>query len=296
MRRYVEDGERMTAIVVSDLGDVVAKEAELDKCRQHLEELVEKRTADLVATVSKLETANRDLESFAYSVSHDLRTPLRAVDGFSKILLEDYADKLDAEGQRVLNVVRDSTARMSRLIEDILSFSRVGRAEISQLPMDMEAVVRSALNELKPSTANRNVTFDVGTLPPSHGDAAKIQRVWINLLDNAINFTGPKPEAKIKVGATAGVGETIYYVADDGVGFDKQYVWNLFTLFQRLHGAKFPGTGAGLAIVKRIIGRHGRRVWAEGKPNEGATFYFTLPERESAIPSALEQVLGASRK
>jgi PAS domain S-box-containing protein len=261
-----------------DITERKRAEDELRKYQQGLERIVAERTAALSAANAKLEAANKELEAFSYSVSHDLRTPLRAIDGFSRILLEDYADKLDAEGQRVLNVVRDSTVKMARLIDDILGFSRLGRLVIKAEPVDMVALIRLALtDELAPALVGRDLAIDIGVLPDAHGDRGMLQRVWMNLLDNAIKYTAPKPDARIEIGATAGAGETIYFVRDTGVGFDMQYADKLFGVFQRLHGMEFPGTGIGLAIVKRIVTRHGGRVWAEGKVGEGASFYFALP-------------------
>ena len=249
-------------------------EAAIRSMNLTLEQRVRDRTA-------QIEQINKDLESFSYSVSHDLRTPLRAVDGFSRILLEDYADKLDQEGQRVLNVIRDSTVRMARMIDDILAFSRVGRAEMTKTPVDMAALVASVIKDLEFVTADRKVNFVVGPLPPAFGDAPTLQRVWSNLLDNAVKYSGPRAEARIEIGASVGKDETAYFVRDNGVGFDPKYIDKLFGVFQRLHGAEFAGTGIGLAIVKRILVRHGGRVWAESRPNEGATFFFALPIKES---------------
>lgn len=245
--------------------------------REHLEEMVAARTADLAAANANLDAANKELETFAYSVSHDLRAPLRAIGGFSCMIIDDYGPKLDSEGRRLLNVVRDSALKMSWMIEDILSFSRVGRAELTAASIDMKALVQAAIADLAPATTGRNVSFAVGELPPARGDASMFQRVWTNLLDNAVKYTTMKPEARIEVGGTAGPGETVYFVRDNGAGFDMQYVDKLFGVFQRLHGAEFPGTGIGLAIVKRIVTRHGGRVWAEGRPDEGATFWVALP-------------------
>ncbi len=261
--------------VCADITERRRAEEELRRLNAELDQRVTERTLEL-------NQVNQDLESFAFSVSHDLRVPLRAIEGFSRILLEDYADKLDAEGQRLLNVVGDSTVKLSRLIDDILTFSRTGRAELRSAPVDMVALVRDTLSDtLARAVAGRKLAINIGALPDAHGDKAMLQRVWINLLDNAIKYTAPKPAARIEIGAAAGRGETVYYVRDDGVGFDMQYAAKLFGVFQRLHGADFPGTGIGLAIVKRIIVRHGGRVWAEGKVGEGATFSFALPIQET---------------
>ncbi|WP_315706460.1 MULTISPECIES: sensor histidine kinase [unclassified Bradyrhizobium] len=261
---------------------VRAIEEELRREHQHLEELVTLRTADLTKANARLEASNKELEAFSYSISHDLRVPLRAIDGFSRLLLEDYSSKLDAEGQRVLNVVRDSTLKMAELIDDILAFSGVGRSELISVQIDMDGLVRHLLRVFEPTVAGRKLTFDIKPLAPAQGDAAMIRQVWTNLIENAIKFTGPKPDAVIEIGSTTGEKETIYYVKDNGVGFDMQYASKLFDAFQRLHGAEFTGAGIGLAIVKRIVARHDGRVWADGKVNEGATIYFALPVQEDS--------------
>ncbi len=263
----------------TDITDQKRAEREIVLHRQHLEELVAQRTGELQATNTRLEAANQELETFAYSVSHDLRTPLRAVDGFSRILLEDYSPKLDSEGQRVVNVIREGTRKMAQMIDDILAFSRAGRLELSIREIDMEELARLALKTLEPVLAGRDLKIEIKPVPPTRGDAAMIQRVWTNLLDNAIKFTRTKAGGAIEVGAQDGENETVYYVKDNGVGFDMQYVHKLFGVFQRLHGPEeFPGTGIGLAIVKRIVTRHGGRVWAEAKAGEGATIHFTMPK------------------
>jgi PAS domain S-box-containing protein len=253
-------------------------EAELALHHQHLEELVATRTADLAQANQGLEVANRELESFAYSVSHDLRTPLRAIDGFSQILVREYADRLDTEGKRILQVVRNGATRMGILIDDILAFSRVGRQAIEAAETDMASLVRDTLHELAPIMADRAIEVKVGKLPQVRGDRLMLQRVWTNLLENAIKFSGPKPDAVIEIGARADGDETEFFVRDNGVGFDMRYAGKLFGVFQRLHGVEeVPGTGIGLAIVHRIVTRHGGRVSAEGKVGTGATFRFTLP-------------------
>ena len=208
-----------------------------------------------------------------------MRTPLRAIDGFSHILQEDYATRLDDEGKRLLNVVRDNAIRMNQLIDDILNFSRTGRAEITFSEIDMERMAHKVVDELQPSLAGSKLQLEIEPIPPVTGDQAMMHQVFVNLLSNAIKFSRTRETPEIKVGATVKEGEIIYYVRDNGVGFDMQFVDKLFSVFQRLHAAtEFEGTGIGLAIVKRIINRHGGRVWAEGKVNEGATIYFALPK------------------
>ena len=263
---------------VRDISARKASEAELNGYRQHLEELVSARTAALAQANQALADANKELEAFAYSVSHDLRAPLRAIDGFSQILVEDYGDKLDAEGRRVIEVVRDGTTKMGQLIDDILDFSRIGRKDLSMSDTDMAALATEALRDLGREIAGRSIETKVGTLPHVCGDPRMLQRVWSNLLDNAVKFTGKQPHALIEVGARTENAETVFFVKDNGAGFDMQYADKLFGTFQRLHGAQeFPGTGIGLAIVRRIITRHGGRAWAEGKIGGGATVYFTVP-------------------
>ena len=248
--------------------------AALDQRSREIHQL----NATLSEHAGALEVANKELEAFAFSVSHDLRVPLRAIDGFSQILAKDYADRLDTEGRRVLQVVRDGVGRMERLIDDILAFSRIGRQAIAASETDMAVLVHDALSELASVMADRAIEMKVGSLPNVHGDPVMLQLVWTNLLANAIKFTRSKPHAVIEIGAHAEGDETVFFVKDNGVGFDMKYVDKLFGVFQRLHSAEeFPGTGIGLAIVNRIVTRHGGRVWAEGKVGEGATFWFALP-------------------
>ena len=245
----------------------------INRLNRELEQRVTMRTA-------QLEAANKELESFAYSVSHDLRVPLRAIDGFSRLVLAHYEDRLDDEGKRLLNVVRNNTKKMGQLIDDILAFSRAGRLEIKVAETDMEALAREAWEDIGHSIAGREVRSEIKPLPKVQGDAAMLRQVWVNLLGNAAKFTSPKAAAHIEVGSSAQDGENVFYVRDNGAGFDMQYVDKLFGMFQRLHGVdEFEGTGIGLAIVKRIVTRHGGRVWAEGKVNEGAVFYFSLPRQ-----------------
>ncbi len=257
--------------MIDDITERKRAEAELSTYHEHLEELVRERT-------EKLEVANKDLEGFAYSVSHDLRVPLRAIDGFSRILLTRYENQLDDEGKRYLNVVRDNTRKMGKLIDDILEFSRMGRLGMSESEIDMGDLAHDVLDELKPSFAGRELSLEIKQLPLCRGDRAMLRQVWLNLLANAIKFTQAKALALVEVGGYTEGADSIYYVKDNGAGFDMQYAEKLFGVFQRLHGIEeFDGTGIGLAIVKRVVVRHGGRVWAEGKVDAGAIFYFSLP-------------------
>lgn len=235
----------------------------------------------------QLEAANRELEAFSYSVSHDLRTPLRAIDGFSNMLLDDYANKLDDEGKRLINVVRSNTQRMAQLIDDILQFSRTGRLALTRSEIDMEKMARDVFEELRPVGAETRLQIEIGHLPLARGDRGMLRQLFVNLLSNAIKFSRSNEAPKIGVGASIEGDEAIYYVKDNGVGFDMQYANKLFGVFERLHGVtEFEGTGIGLAIVKRIVERHGGRVWAEGRLGEGATFYFSLPQSAEPEGSA----------
>ena len=264
-------GHRCLIGFFHDITERKRAEEEISKLNEELEQRVLQRTA-------QLETANKELEAFSYSVSHDLRAPVRAIDGFSRILLEDYGDKYDAEGKRLLNIIRSNTKKMGELIDDLLTLSRLGRKEIELSDIDMDKLVKGLFDELGLATNNGKVNFNIKPLPYACGDAGMIRQVFVNLLTNAIKFTKPKEAAMIEVGGYTENSTSVYYVKDNGVGFDMQHVNKLFGAFQRLHSEKeFEGTGIGLAIVHRIIHRHGGRIWAEGKVNEGATFYFALP-------------------
>jgi two-component system sensor kinase len=259
--------------------EVRAREQAEEELRGSRDDL-NKVNLQLAEHAVQIEAANKELEEFSYSISHDLRVPLRAVNGFSRILLEEYRDKLDDEGRRLLNVVRDNTRRMEQLIDGILGFLHSGRVVVSRVEINMEELAREVMKELEPATAGREVVLEIKTLPPVRADRALMRQVLVHLLGNAIKFTRSRSSARIEVGAMGGEKEVVYYVRDNGAGFDAQYAGKLFGVFQHLHGvAEFEGPGVGLAIVKRIVARHGGRVWAEGKVNEGATFYFALPTK-----------------
>ena len=217
---------------------------------------------------------NRELESFSYSVSHDLRAPLRAIDGFGRILEEDYGPRLDDEGRRLLGVMRSSSKHMGQLIDDLLDFSRLGRLALDRREVDMTALAREVAQELAQGAAR----VEVAALPPGQADRALLRQVWSNLLGNALKYSGKRADPRVEVGGRADAAESVYWVRDNGVGFDMRYAAKLFGVFQRLHAAdEFPGTGVGLAIVQRVVSRHGGRVWAEGAVGEGACFFFSLP-------------------
>ena len=248
--------------------------------RKRAEEEIKKLDQELKYQILQLEAANKELEAFSYSVSHDLRAPLRAIDGFSRILLEDYIENLDEEGKRILGVIRSNTQKMGQLIDDLLVFSRLGRQEMRTSDIDMGGLAKAVSEELKLAVPERKLKFTIKPLIPTQGDQAMIRQVFINLLSNAVKFTRPEERALIEVDGRSEGNENVYTVKDNGVGFDMQYVNKLFGVFQRLHSSEeFEGTGVGLAIVQRIIHRHGGRVWAEGKVGEGAIFYFSLPAK-----------------
>jgi len=254
---------------------VVALLAErIEKVRQ-----LNQLNRDLENSAIQLHEANEELEAFAYSVSHDLRVPLRAIDGFSRILMEDYGDSLDEEGNRLISIVRDNTEKMGDLIDDILLLSRVGRQKMKGFEIDMEYLVRNVWEDLRPDWDGKEIELIIDDLPNAQGDRILMAQVFQNLLSNSIKFTRNKNPAVIEVGAQDYKDEIIYYVKDNGAGFDMKYIDKLFGLFQRLHTAEeFEGTGVGLSIVQRIIKRHGGQVWGEGEPFKGATIYFTLPK------------------
>ena len=224
-------------------------------------------------------TANAALEAFSYSVSHDLRAPLRAIVGFSSIVESDHGDQLDAEGHRLLGIVRASALRMSQLIDDLLAFSRAGRAKLQRTRVAMKVLAQATFDEVAAAPAARTkIDFKLGELPEAEGDASLLRQVWLNLLSNAVKYSARVEKPVIEVDGAAEGDFVVYRVRDNGAGFDMAYADKLFGVFQRLHGVtEFEGTGIGLALVQQIVARHGGRVWGEGAVGKGATFSFSLP-------------------
>lgn len=261
---------QVASILATQLGPVIQRKRAEDEVRSLNEEL--RRSAE------RLEATNRELESFSYSVSHDLRAPLRAIDGFSRMLEEDYAGKLDGDARRYIGVVRENAQKMGRLIDDLLEFSRLGRKPLSVSAVDMTALVREIVEKLDPPEGRPLPEVEVRQLPAAACDQTLIRQVWVNLLSNAVKFSGRRDVPRVEVSGTCDGADLVYRVSDNGAGFDMRYYDKLFGVFQRLHSAEeFPGTGVGLAIVQRVVARHGGRVWAEGEIGRGAIFHFSLP-------------------
>jgi PAS domain S-box-containing protein len=265
------EGELVVAIV-RDITERKRAEQQIRQLNQELERKVLQRTAELQA-------ANKELESFSYSVSHDLRAPLRAIAGYSQLLLDHHSGSLDTEGRRLLDTVIAGTGRMGQLIEDLLAFSRLARQELRESPVEMETLARAVADEVAKQYAQRSVTVNISPLPAARCDPSMMKQVLLNLIGNAFKFTGQRAQAVVEIGAREEAGENVYYVRDNGAGFDMRYAGKLFGVFQRLHRPdEFEGTGVGLAIVQRVVQRHGGRVWAEGEVGKGATVYFSLPK------------------
>jgi PAS domain S-box-containing protein len=280
------DGRRIEVEFVSNVyqaGDETVIQCNIRNIteRKHAQDETRRLNAELeqhvVVRTAELATANKELEAFSYSVSHDLRAPLRGLDGFSQALLEDYGDKLGDEGQHLLQRIRAGSQRMGQLIDDLLNLSRVSRSELRREPVNLSGLAGDIVEELRSHDPHRDVALRITEDLTADGDPQLLRVVLENLLGNAWKYTARRPHATIEFGLDRDNGHSSFFVRDDGVGFDMQYADKLFTPFQRLHGTnEFPGTGVGLASVQRIIHRHGGRVWAQAEVNKGATFHFTL--------------------
>ncbi|RJQ69402.1 MAG: PAS domain S-box protein [Desulfobacteraceae bacterium] len=277
-RRNFQLIQKATLNLLEDMNTEREKADQTQRALINILDDVEVERAKSEQSKALLESVNRELEAFSYSVSHDLRAPLRAISGFAEALMEDWAAQLDDEGKRYLGLVQDNAHKMGQLIDDLLAFSRLGRQPMTKTDFDVGTLAEAVFEELAAHRSQRHIEFIVGPVPALHADKALIQQVLVNLISNAVKFTKTREKACIEVGYRRDADRGAYYVRDNGVGFDMLYVGKLFGVFQRLHSdTEFEGTGVGLALVYRIITRHGGKVWAEGQEGHGATFYFSLP-------------------
>jgi signal transduction histidine kinase len=300
IQERLEKNDRQTAVLSmrvtqwSIFGNVLAAVLFVSVLRSAFRQRqrAEDRAGELAERTDQLEAANKELDSFSYSISHDLRAPLRAIDGFSRIVLEDYSDPLATEAKDYLRMVRDNTRQMGQLVDDLLAFARLGRQSLNRHPIEPDKIVRRCLEEMAKEQEGRQLEIVIGEMCPCNADPALLKQIWTNLLSNALKYTRKQETARIEVGCrtepcslaagqpnspVSAEPDVVYFVKDNGAGFDMKYVCKLFGVFQRLHrAADYEGTGVGLAIVQRIVHRHGGRIWAEAMLNQGATFSFTL--------------------
>lgn len=290
----MEQGQRALLNILDDFNAEKATMEQGQRALLNILEDFEAEKAKVEAASQSLEAANKELEGFSYSVAHDLRAPLRHVDGFSKILLEDHGADMKEEARRLLEQVRDGAQHMGTLIDELLNFSRLGRRELQRQITGLNSLMEEARTGLRAEGDGRAIEWRVGRLPYADCDPALMKQVFSNLLSNAVKYTRPREQAVIEVGQIANNGETAIFVRDNGVGFDMKYVGKLFGVFQRLHRPEdFEGTGVGLALVQKIVQKHGGRIWVEAALDRGATFFFTLGAAETAPQQAGAEMGGA---
>jgi light-regulated signal transduction histidine kinase (bacteriophytochrome) len=278
-----EEKEKRAEELIIANRELKTAEDDIRKLNDELERKVRERTSQLEFANKELEVVNKELESFSYSVSHDLRAPIRAIHGYTTILAEDYIDNFDAEGIKVFQAITRNSKKMGELIDDLLAFSKLGRKQVSFAPIDMNALLKVVQEEITEEDDNVP-SYQVSDMPQAMGDKSLIKQVWINLVSNAIKYSRHKAETTVEIGAYQEKDMIVYFVRDKGAGFDMQYYDKLFGVFQRLHSQEeFEGTGIGLAIVQKIVQRHNGLAWAESELDQGSTFYFSLPSTERSL-------------
>ena len=278
-----KEKEKRAEELITANRELKAAEDDIRKLNDELERKVQERTAQLEFANKELEVVNKELESFSYSVSHDLRAPIRAIHGYTTILAEDYKDNFDEEGFKIFQAITRNSKKMGELIDDLLAFSKLGRKQVSFCPIDMNVLVRSVQEELTEDDSNLPI-YTISDLPMAMGDKSLIKQVWINLISNAIKYSRHKTQTPVEIGAYEEDNMVVYFVKDKGAGFDMKYYDKLFGVFQRLHSQEeFEGTGIGLAIVQKIVQRHNGLAWAESALDQGSSFYFSLPSTQQNL-------------